>query len=50
MVKTIRLGIPPASLSINKNPSLQIFKLLFFEHYKSFVKLGASRILFLFLQ
>jgi hypothetical protein len=31
----------PASLYINKNLGLQIFKLLFFEHYASFVKLGA---------
>jgi hypothetical protein len=31
-----KLGMPPASLYINKNLGLQIFKLLFFQHYKEF--------------
>jgi hypothetical protein len=48
MVKTISVGIPPVSLYINKNLDLQVFKLLFFKHYVSFVKLGASSLLFLF--
>jgi hypothetical protein len=48
MVKAISLGIPIASLYINKNLGLQIFEILFFEHYASFVKLGASSILFCF--
>jgi hypothetical protein len=42
--------MPLASLYINKNLGLQIFKLLFFEHYESLVKLGASSLLFLFFE
>jgi hypothetical protein len=45
IVKTISLGIPTACFYINKNLSLQFFKLLFFEHYTSFVKLGESSLL-----
>jgi hypothetical protein len=50
MVKTIILEIPHASLYTNKNLGLQIFKLLFLEHYVSFIKFGASSLLFLFLE
>jgi hypothetical protein len=41
-----KLGDTSASLNINKNLGMQIFKLLFFEHYESLVKLG--RLVFTF--